>query len=402
MRYKNRNIDAEFFGQDCNCFDPCVRPPYNPCLPDPCPPYPCPPGPGPGLIGPTGATGPTGPRGPQGCPGPRGPQGVQGPQGPQGSQGLQGPQGPQGPQGSQGITGLTGSTGATGPTGSTGATGADGVIGPTGPTGATGADGATGSTGPTGATGADGVIGPTGPTGATGADGATGPTGPTGTTGADGATGPTGPTGATGADGATGPTGATGADGAIGPTGPTGATGADGATGPTGAGAIIPFASGPLTTLTTVLGGVAGTQALIGFGANDTALIVGGLINTTGLSNVAFSMPRDGTITSVAAYFSVGAAASLLGSTVTISAQLYSSTTPDDNFAPVAGTTVTLAPSLTGIVAIGTDLNGITTGLSIPVTAETRLMMVFSAAVTGGIDLATIISGFAGAGVNIV
>jgi BclB C-terminal domain-containing protein len=156
-----------------------------------------------------------------------------------------------------------------------------------------------------------------------------------------------------------------------------------------------------VTTLTTVLGGLAGTQALIGFGANDIAVLVGGLIDTTGLTNLAFSMPRDGTITDVAAYFSVGAAVALVGSTVTITAQLYSSTTPDDSFAPVAGALVTLAPPLTGLVAIGDTSDGLITGLSIPVTAGTRLMLVFSASVTAGIDIATIVTGFASGGVGI-
>jgi BclB C-terminal domain-containing protein len=150
------------------------------------------------------------------------------------------------------------------------------------------------------------------------------------------------------------------------------------------------------------LGGLAGIQALIGFGANDSALVVGGVIDTTGLLDVSFSMPRDGTITSIAAYFSVAAAVALIGSTVTITAQLYSSTTPDDIFTPIPGAIVTLAPPLTGLVAIGDTSNGITTGLSIPVTAQTRLLMVFSASVTAGIDIAAVISGFASAGVNIV
>lgn len=153
--------------------------------------------------------------------------------------------------------------------------------------------------------------------------------------------------------------------------------------------------------MTTVLGGLAGQQALIGFGANDAALVSGGLIDTTGLTSVAFSMPRDGTITSMAAYYSVGAALTLVGSTVTVTAQLYSSPTPNDTFAPVPGATVTLAPALTGIVAVGATSNGEVTGLSIPVTSQTRLMMVFSASVTAGIDIATILSGFASAGLSI-
>jgi BclB C-terminal domain-containing protein len=149
------------------------------------------------------------------------------------------------------------------------------------------------------------------------------------------------------------------------------------------------------------LGGVAGIQSLIGFGFNESAALVAGTIDTTGLNNVAFSMPRDGIITSLAAYFSVGAALALIGSTITITAQLYSSPTPNDVFTPIAGAVVNLAPPLTGIVAIGAVSSGITTGLSVPVTTGTRLLMVFSASVTAGIDIATVISGFNSAGVSI-
>ena len=112
-------------------------------------------------------------------------------------------------------------------------------------------------------------------------------------------------------------------------------------------------------------------------------------------------MPRDGTITSLAAYYSVAAEASLVGSTVTITAQMYSSPTPNNVFAPIAGASVVLAPPLTGAVAIGTISSGITTGLSIPVTAGTRLLLVFTATVTGGIDVATILTGFASGGLSI-
>ena len=99
--------------------------------------------------------------------------------------------------------------------------------------------------------------------------------------------------------------------------------------------------------------------------------------------NFAFSMPRDGTITSIAAYYSNTVALALVGTTVTITAQLFSSTTPDNTFTAIPGAVVTLAPPLTGVVALGTISSGITTGLSIPVTAETRLLMVFSATAEG-------------------
>ena len=41
-------------------------------------------------------------------------------------------------------------------------------------------------------------------------------------------------------------------------------------------------------------------------------------------------------------------------------------------------TLIDLAPSLSGIVSIGTLLNGALTGLNIPVTTQTRLLLVFS------------------------
>ncbi len=77
--------------------------------------------------------------------------------------------------------------------------------------------------------------------------------------------------------------------------------------------------------------------------------------------NFAFSVPRAGTITSIAAYFSTTLALSLLGTTVTITAQLYSSTTPNNIFTAIPGASVTLAPPLTGVLALGTISNGITT-----------------------------------------
>jgi len=248
-----------------------------------------------------------------------------------------------------------------------------------------------------GPTGPPGPPGPPGPTGPPGPPGATGPTGPIGPTGA---AGPTGPTGATGATGATGPAGPTGAIGPTGPTGPIGPTGATGPTGPPGPGAIIPFASGPTVSLTTLLGGLVGTQGLIGFGSSELATAVGGIIDTTTLDNVAFIMPRDGIITAISAFFSVNAAVSLVGSEVTIFAQLWSSM-GDNVFSPIPGTEVALTPALTGLVAIGTTASGNLDGLNILVAEGTRLMLVFSVRVTDGIDVATSIIGFASGGVAI-
>ncbi|NLU08797.1 MAG: DNRLRE domain-containing protein [Clostridiales bacterium] len=361
-----------------------------------------------GIQGPTGATGATGATGSQGIQGPTGntgatgPQGIQGPTGDTGSQGVQGATGatgsqgaigPTGPQGIQGVTGATGSQGIQGPTGATGATGPQGIQGPTGDTGPQGVQGATG---PTGATGPQGIQGPTGATGTTGPQGIQGPTGATGTTGPQGIQGPAGATGATGPQGVQGPTGATGA------TGPTGATGTTG-----GGGAIIPFASGLPTSLTTILGGTLSNVSLIGFGNAAVGVDIesGGTIDLTGaadtLLNFALSVPRTGTITSISAYFSTTASLTLIGSTISITAQLYQSTAPDNTFTPISGASVTLSPALTNIISIGSISSGSISGLSIPVNIGTRLLMVFSADVTSGVDVAAIIAGYASAGVDI-
>ncbi|PNQ82820.1 exosporium glycoprotein BclB-related protein [Paenibacillus sp. F4] len=290
---------------------------------------------------------------------------------------------------------------ALGTTSSSGAPGPQGPPGPVGPGGAPGPAGGPGPQGPPGPIGAAGPVGPAGPIGAAGPVGATGAAGPAG--------GVTGATGATGADGLVGPAGATGptgADGLPGAVGATGATGTAGVTGATGSGAIIPFASGGPAILTTVLGGVVGTTSLIGFGSSATGIgLVGDTIDLTGtlvgpLINFAFSVPRDGVITSIAGYFSTTAALTLVGSTATITAQLFSSPTPNNTFTAVPGAIVTLAPPLAGIIALGTISSGITTGLAIPVTAQTRLLLVFSATATG-LSLVNTIVGYASAGVTI-
>ncbi|WP_306440419.1 exosporium glycoprotein BclB-related protein, partial [Paenibacillus sp. VTT E-133280] len=186
----------------------------------------------------------------------------------------------------------------------------------------------------------------------------------------------------------------------------TGTAGATGATGATGSGAIIPYASGLPVAMTTVLGGLLNTSSAVGFGSNATNIaITGGTIDLTGaagtLLNFAFSVPRAGTITSMAAYFSTTAALSLLGSTVTITAQLYSSSTPNNTFTAVPGALVTLSPAFTGVLSLGTISSGTTTGLSIPVTVGERLLLVFTSTVTAGLDVATTIAGYASGGVTI-
>lgn len=168
-----------------------------------------------------------------------------------------------------------------------------------------------------------------------------------------------------------------------------------------GGGAIIPYASGTPAVMTTILGGLVGTTSVVGFGINTPGVsLVGGLIDATSLTNMAFSVPRDGTISSIAGFFSNTVALALVGTTVTVQAQLYSAPAGSNSFAPVPGASVTLAPSLTGIVSIGSTSSGQTTGLSIPVTAGTRLLLVYSATATG-LSLINTVTGYVSAGVGI-
>lgn len=258
-------------------------------------------------------------------------------------------------------------------------------------------------TGPIGPTGPTGAVGPQGPQGNQGIQGPTGVTGPQGVQGIQGIQGPqgiTGTTGPIGPTGSTGPTGPTGANGITGPTGPTGPTGASGNS------SIIPFSSGTPITLTTIEGGFEGIPSFLGYG--DSTCGLGPLSNPIDLTNpagtrtnFAFSMPRDGIITSISAFFSTTVALSLTNTNVNIKLQLYSSPTPNNIFTAIQGTTLNLSPILTGQIPIGTISHGIISNLSIPVTSQTRLLLVFSATATGSILINSIV-GYASAGIGII
>jgi BclB C-terminal domain-containing protein len=330
-----------------------------------------------GPKGETGATGSQGPAGSTGSQGPKGDTGASGATGPAGADGAVGPAGPQGP------AGPVGADGATGPAGVAGA------IGPAGPQGPAGPAGADGVTGPAGA---DGAVGPAGQQGPAGPAGANGTTGPAGADGAAGPAGPQGPAGPAGADGATGATGATG------PAGPQGPQGVTGATGPAGSSAIMPFSSGDAVNLTTIVGGLKGTGALLGFGSSVSGTtLTGGTIDITNGKNFAFSMPRSGTITSLNAFFSSSNALALLGTTLSVNAQLYEAS-GSNSFVPV-GPEVLLTP-YAGIVAIGSIAEGVNNSMNITVTKGNRYMLVFSATASG-LTLVNTISGYASAGIEI-
>lgn len=167
-----------------------------------------------------------------------------------------------------------------------------------------------------------------------------------------------------------------------------------------GGSAIIPYASGAPVALTTIALGLAGTPAIVGFGSSAAgATVLGATIDATSLANFAFTAPRDGTISSISGTFSTTVALNLLATTITIQAQLYAADEGSNIFAPIPGAIVTLSP-LSNLVTIGTVINGTTTGLSIPVTAGQRLLLVYSATATG-LSLLNTAVGYASAGVSI-
>ena len=348
-----------------------------------------------------------------------------------GIQGLQGDVGPAGPVGPEGPAGLEGPQGPVGPQGLAGIPGPAGAVGPQGP------QGDPGPVGPAGAQGLQGEVGPAGPEGPQGIQGEVGPAGPEGPQGIQGEIGPAGPVGPQGSlanlvtyspatainytagqpvfyDGSTyvvtidAPTGTPGVSSdyvLVAKKGDPGPAGATGTAGTGGGGAIIPFASGAPINMTTIIGGLTGTSAVLGFGNSASGISnSGGFIDLTGGAgvnlNMAFSVPRDGVITSLSAFFSTTVAQSLIGSTVSVTAQVYMADKNSNTFTPVPGAMATLAPTFTGILAIGSPASGTTTGLSIPVPAGSRLLLVFSATATG-ISLINTVSGYASAGLAI-
>ena len=328
-----------------------------------------------GATGPTGPIGATGARGSTGVTGITGPTGINGLMGQTGPTGITGSMGVTGVTGQQGVKGLTGSVGyqgITGPSGISGEAGPIGNVGPVGPQGSTGAAGTLGEAGPIGNIGLAGPIGQTGITGPTGNP--FGPTGPTGNIGVTGITGSTGPTGWTGP---TGPTGTTGKAG--GPTGPTGSTGS---TGSSGDNTLVAFTSG--SPITVGVQGVTSFVGMIGFGSS---------VGTIDLNDISiygpaysFTMPRNGVIRSLSAFFTIDQAQNLL-EPLRITATIYTAVPSGNNY--VIGYARSLDPFLFGAVVPGNMAIGSVNGLSIAVSAEDRVLIVFGGYSLGNIAIAS-------------
>lgn len=268
--------------------------------------------------------------------------------------------------------------------------GLNGAAGATGPKGAAGSKGATGAVGPEGKAGAVGPEGKAGPEGKQGTPGTGG--GSPGPEGKEGPQGPAGPAGPVGLPGLVGPVGARGEEGPVGPQGhegPPGPQGDPGPAGPAGGGSIVYAASsGEPVVPTTIPGGLANVVGVLPLDGDQagSAELTGGALDLTGTSGQvvpAQTFPTNETIETMTVFTSTTAAQALVGTTVTVTAQLYTSATPNNAFSPVPGASVTAAPPLTGVVSIGTVSSGMTTGLSIPVTAGTRGVIVISVTAAG-------------------
>jgi len=171
---------------------------------------------------------------------------------------------------------------------------------------------------------------------------------------------------------------------------------------PVSTGSIIPFASGIVpVTLVTLASGAIDTVSTVGFGTAVTGVGLTGInIDLTAATSrvEAFTVPRDGTITSISATFVSTVVLSLGLGTATVRAQVYRAVAGSNVFSPTSAA-VDLVPPLSAI-AVGTIASG-NANVSVPVATGDRLLMVFSLTTTG-LTVGTTLTGNASAGINIV
>ncbi len=111
-------------------------------------------------------------------------------------------------------------------------------------------------------------------------------------------------------------------------------------------------------------------------------------------------MPRNGTITSIAVYFSVTSVVGVGIGDYIIHAQLFRSDTPDNIFEPLVTTDISLTPSFVGpTISLGEIATG-SISVDIPITIEDRLLLVFFVEPPTA-SVASSIIGYASAGITI-
>jgi BclB C-terminal domain-containing protein len=144
----------------------------------------------------------------------------------------------------------------------------------------------------------------------------------------------------------------------------------------------------------------------VGFGSNAPGVdTFGTTINLEGTVlgvdlNYAFSVPRDGAITSVVAFFSVTSAVGVAVGDYEIHAQLFRSETPDNIFDALPTTDIALSPVFPGLSITLGDIATGSVSVNIPVAAGDRLLLVFYV-VPPALSVAASVLGYASAGVAI-
>ncbi|EWH31804.1 hypothetical protein P799_17540 [Lysinibacillus sphaericus CBAM5] len=171
---------------------------------------------------------------------------------------------------------------------------------------------------------------------------------------------------------------------------------------PAATGSIIPFSSGTIpVVLVSLATGLVSTVSLVGFGTSVPGVALAG-VNidlTSSLATEAFTVPRPGTITSIAATISATAALTLTG-TATVRAQIYRAVQGSNVFSPTAAF-VDLTPALPLAALLAGAIASGSANVSVPVTTGDRLLMVFSMTTSGATVLVTL-TGNASAGITIV
>ncbi len=171
---------------------------------------------------------------------------------------------------------------------------------------------------------------------------------------------------------------------------------------PAATGSIIPFSSGTIpVVLVSLASGLVSTVSLVGFGTSVPGVALAG-VNidlTSSLATEAFTVPRPGTITSIAATISATAALTLTG-TATVRAQIYRAVQGSNVFSPTAAF-VDLTPALPLAALLAGAIASGSANVSVPVSTGDRLLMVFSMTTSGATVLVTL-AGNASAGITIV
>jgi len=192
--------------------------------------------------------------------------------------------------------------------------------------------------------------------------------------------GPQGCRGPAGCDGECGRRGRRGFQGYQGPQG-NGPQGGMGPQGDMGGGAAMRWSSWVPMTITTLSDGSVGEPVYVGYSAAQESNIVSltPVIDLSGgpqlALGLALSFPRAVTLTRFCAWISVVDPVNFGVATGTVTAQLYSSPTPNNTFTALP---VSVTMPLTGNVMPGTFSNVISGTLNVPIGEQERVLLIFS------------------------